>query len=126
MFQIYAGDVRGALASFLHAKRHSPHPEVYLFYYLGLIHMWLGEHDLALEYARETLRQEPDEPYSAALVAAILGFRGETSKATEAISKLLKATPSFSLRNIRHSELYRDGTYLERLMTVLRAAGLPD
>jgi TolB-like protein len=126
MFQIYAGDMQGALVSFTHAMRHSPYPEDYLHYYLALVHIWLGNLDKALEHALEAERREPGEPYSAAFVAAARGFRGEDRHAKEAVGRLLEATPSFSLRNIRHSELYRDASYLERFCDVLRKAGLPD
>jgi tetratricopeptide (TPR) repeat protein len=126
MFQIYAGDMHGALVSFTHAMRHSPHPEDYLHYYLAMIHMWLGNLDKALEHALESERREPGEPYCAAVVAAVRGFRGEERQAAETVMRLLEATPSFSLRNIRHSEMYRDPSYLEQLCDVLRKAGLPD
>ena len=125
MFQIYAGQLPAALASFKLAMRHCPYPEVYLFYYPGIIHMWLGEYDKALDYVLENQRLEGDEPYSAAYVAAVHGLRGEEHKAAEIVRKLLEATPSFGLRNIRHSELYKDTTRLDRLIDVLQKAGLP-
>jgi hypothetical protein len=70
--------------------------------------------------------REPGEPYSAALTAAAHSVRGEADKAAAAVARLLDATPSFSLRNIRHSELYRDPERLERYCGWLRKAGLPE
>jgi TolB-like protein len=126
MFQIYAGDMHDALVSLTHAVRHSPYPDDYLHYYLGLVHIWLGNLDRALEHAIEVERREPGEPYCATLVAAARSLRGEDLLAQDAIGKVLETTPSFSLRNIRHSEMYRDPAYLERYCDVLRKAGLPD
>ena len=74
----------------------------------------------------EAARREPGEPYCAAMVAVAQGLRGEDRLAEDAIARLLEATPSFSLRNIRHSEMYRDPAYLERFCAVLQKAGLPD
>jgi hypothetical protein len=124
MFQIYAGQLQAALASFKLSIRHCPHPEDYLYYYPAIIHMWLGQFDRALEYALENQRLEGDEPFSAAYLAAVYGFSGEKQKAADVVRKLIEATPTFGLRNIRHSELYRDTTRLDRLIDVLRTAGL--
>lgn len=125
MFQIYDGQLPAALAAMKLAIRHCPYPDAYLYYYPAIIHMWLGQLDKALDYALENVRLEGDEPHSAAYLAAIHGLRGEHLEAERAVRKLLEATPAFGLRNIRYSELYRDGTYLERLLGVLRKAGLP-
>ncbi len=74
MFQIYAGQTKEALASFKHAMRHSPQPDDYLIYYLGIIHMWLGQYDKALEHALENQRRERDEPYSMPMWRPFTGF----------------------------------------------------
>lgn len=126
MFQIYAGDIDGALVSIKQAMHRSPKPEVYLHYYLGIIHMWRGEYGRALDQALENQRQRDRGPYAASLVAAVRWLRGEQAEARAAIAGLREATPSFGLRNLRHSELYRDEAYLTRLATMLTAAGLPD
>ena len=124
MFQIYANQLQAASASFRLAMRHCPYPEVYLYYYPAIIHMWLGQFDKALEYALENQRLEGDEPYSAAYLAAVYGFRGEKQKAADVVRKLIEATPTFGLRNIRHSELYKDTARLDQLIDALRTAGL--
>lgn len=125
MVQIYAGDMPGALESFTHAMRLCPHPDVYIHYYLAIIHIWLGNPDKALAHSLENERREPGEPYSLAVLAAVRVFRGEPAEAAAAVRKLLDATPSFSLRNIRHSELYRDPALLDRFCGLLAKAGLP-
>jgi len=125
MFQIYAGDIDGALVSVTQAMQRSPRPEVYLHYYLGLIHMWRGDFGKALDQARENQRQRDRGPYAASLVAAIRWLRGEQAEARAVIAALREATPSFSLRNLRHSELYRDEGRFDRLAGLLTASGLP-
>jgi TolB-like protein len=126
MFQIYAGDIDGALVSVTQAMQRSPRPEVYLHYYLGMIQMWRGELGKALEHALDNQRQRDPSPYAASLIAAIRGLRGEQAEARAAVAALREATPSFGIRNIRHSELYRDEGHLTRLATILAAVGLPD
>ena len=126
IFQTYAGQMQEALASLTQAIRQSPYPEDYHHYFIALVHIWLGNLDKALDHAQEAARREPGEPYCAAMVAVAQGLRGEDRLAEDAIARLLEATPSFSLRNIRHSEMYRDPAYLERFCAVLQKAGLPD
>lgn len=124
--KVYGGDMQGALVSLTHAMRHSPLPDIYHQYYLAIVHMWLGNLDKALDNAVAGEKLVPGEPCTLAYLAAIHVLRGEEVRAKAAIQRLREATPSYGLRNIRHSELYRDPQYLDRLTELLRAAGLPD
>ncbi len=126
IFQVYAGKMEDALASLTEAVRQSPYPEDYQHYFLAMVHSWLGHLDKALEHGLEAERREPGEPYCAAMVAVVRSLRGEDRLAEEAVRRLREATPAFSLRNIRHSEMYRDPAHLDRFCDLLRKAGLPD
>jgi TolB-like protein len=125
MFQIYDGQLQAAYASLTQAIRHAPVPEPYLYYYPAIAHMWLGNLDRALGYAEENRRLEGDEPLSAAYLAAIRIFRGEMEEARRIVQTMREATPEFGIADIVYSELYREKSHLERLVSALRQAGLP-
>lgn len=124
MMQIYDGQMEQALISIKLAMRHSPYPSVYLYYYQAIIYLWMGQSDRALHFAEENQWLEKDEPYSTAYLAAIFAKRGEVRKAHETVARLREINPGFGLRNIRHSELYREDDRLQQLVSALAEAGL--
>lgn len=125
MMQLYDGRLEEALASMKLAMRHSPYPEVYLYYYQAVIHLWMGQLDKALHLAVENEWLEYDEAYSSAYLAAVYGMRGEHEKAQQTVTRLRELNPGFGLRNIRHSEIYREEQRLQQLVNLLAEAGLP-
>jgi TolB-like protein/tetratricopeptide (TPR) repeat protein len=125
MMQLYDGRLEEALTSIKLAFRHSPYPEAYLYYYLAIIHLWMGQLDKALQNAIENDKIENGEPHSTAYLAAVFAMRGERVEARQTVVRLRELNPGFSLRNIRHSELYREEDRLQRLIGVLAEAGLP-
>lgn len=126
MFLVYDGQLQSALSAIKLGIRHCPFPESYLPYYQAIIYMWLGQLDRALDLALNNRKLEPAEPYAAAYLAAVHGLRGDSRAAAQAVAALREATPSFGIRNIRHSELYRDPARLARIVEVLAAAGLEE
>lgn len=124
MMLLYDGCLEEALSSMKLAMRHSPYPEVYLYYYQAVINLWMGKLDKALHLAVENEWLEYDESYSTAYLAAVYGMRGEYGKARQTVARLRETSPAFGLHNIRHSELYREEDRLLKLINVLTDAGL--
>ena len=126
MLYMYAGDCETSIATLTYAMRLCPQYPTWYVYYMAWNHLWSDNIPVALEYADLYLRQEPDEPYAFALMAAIRGFQGRKKDAAAMIARLHERSPNFGLTEIRMSQHYRERAKFDKLAGVLREAGLPD
>jgi hypothetical protein len=90
-----------------------------------LANLWNGDLVTAREAAEAYLRREPDEPYGYVNLALVHGFDGREANASRVISELRKKSPEFGIRDILFSQCYRQREKLDRVVEVLRRAGLP-
>jgi tetratricopeptide (TPR) repeat protein len=123
---VYAGTPEKALTTLKTAARLKPYRESWLTYYITLSHLWIGNLAAALESAELYLHQEPDEPYGLMYLAVVYGFLEQNGKARESVAQLKERFPAFSIRNVLLSERYKNQEQLDRILSVLRAAGLPE
>jgi TolB-like protein/two-component SAPR family response regulator len=126
MYHLHAGNADKASIAIKAARRHNPQAENWLFYYDCIIELWRGNFDTALDSAKLYLSQEPDEPYCNAYIAVIYGFQGQMDSAARTVALIRKKAPAFSIKNIVHSQRYKDREKLDRIVNVLRDAGLPE
>ena len=123
---MYAGEPEKAAITLKTAVRLKPYRESWVTYYLTLSHLWMGNFAGALESAELYLQQEPDEPYGLVYLAVVYGFQEQTVKATAIVAQLKERFPSFGIKNVILSERYKDQEKLERIVNILRAAGLSE
>jgi TolB-like protein/Tfp pilus assembly protein PilF len=123
---IYAGEARRAVEALIAAMRLSPHYPSWYTYNLALAQLWAGDLHSAQEAAELYLRQEPDEPYAYTNLATVYGFQGRGEDAARVVSSLRKRFAAVRIDQITLSQRYREREKLERVVGILRQAGLPD
>ncbi len=124
-FYMYVGEAEKAAMTLKTAMRLNPHRESWLTYYVTLANFWMGNLVAALESAELYLQQEPDEPYGLMYLAVVYGFLEQNGKAKETVVQLKERFPAFGITNVLLSEHYKDQERLDRIVNILRAAGLP-
>ena len=125
-FYLYAGEAEKAAMTLKTAMRLNPHRESWLTYYVTLANLWTGNFAAALESAELYLQQEPDEPYGLMYLAVVCGFLEQNGRAKETVAQLKERFPAFGIKNVILSERYKEQEKLDRIVTILRTAGLPE
>jgi adenylate cyclase len=123
---IYAGETAKAVASLKAAKRLSPHYPAWYTYNLALANLWMGNLPQAIDAARTYLRQEPEDVYAYMNLAIVCGFDRRDDEASELVSTVREKFPYFTLANVALSQRYREREKFDRVINVLRKAGLPE
>jgi TolB-like protein/lipoprotein NlpI len=125
-FYVYIGEAEKAATAIQTAMRLNPHRESWLTYYYTLANLWMGNFAAALESAELYLQQEPEEPYGLMYLAVVYGFLQQEGKAAATVAQIKERFPAFGIKNVILSELYKDRSKLERIVSTLRAAGLSE
>ena len=125
-FYLYVGEAERAAMTLKTAMRLNPYRESWLTYYVTLANLWMGNFAAALESAELYLQQEPDEPYGLMYLAVVYGFQEQNGKAAATVALLKEKFPAFSMKNVLLSEHYKDREKLDRIVSILRTAGLPE
>ena len=103
-------------------------PELWHFYdMLSTAHLSLGELGEAETYTRKALRQPHKTFWPYAMLAAILGLKGETEAAKQATHDLLAQRPGYTCDQARR-DLYFCGNQdiIDYFVRGLQAAGVPN
>jgi TolB-like protein/Tfp pilus assembly protein PilF len=123
---IYGGKSERAVAVLKTALRLSPHPPNWYIESFAMAHLWIGDLAAAQEAAEENFRLEPDDQDAHMILATVYGFQRREDDAIRIISELKKKFPAYGLRNITLSERYLEREKLDKVIAVLRRAGLPE
>ena len=124
--QIWCGNPQSAFELCRSSMRLSPFCPIDVLYHMAYALIWLGDHKNSIRAANEYLRRNPDDIYAYTLQATAFDFAGDKNSAAMAIRKLRDEFPEFNLSSFASHELYRDPEKLDRIVTALRDAGLPD
>jgi tetratricopeptide (TPR) repeat protein len=124
MVCIYADELQAALDALATAHRLAPYPPSWLHYQTGLALLWNGDLVASAEAAERYRSLVPDDPYAYALLATIHAFAGREAEAAAMIRELRRRDPSFGVAHLRRSQHYKDPAKLDRVLEVLRRAGL--
>ena len=106
--------------------RLSPFHPIDVIYFFAYALTWLGYHENAIQAANEYGRRLPDDPYAYALQSIVFDFAGDDESSNAAIRRLRELHPTFTLKEFVSHETYRDPKNLDRVVTALRKAGLPE
>jgi TolB-like protein len=123
-FYMYAGEAGKAALTLKTAMRLNPHRESWLTYYFTLANLWMGNFAAALESAELYLQQQPDEPYGFMYLAVVYGFQEQDGKAAATVAQLREKFPAFGIKNVILSERYKEREKLDRIVNVLKRAGM--
>lgn len=123
---IFSGDFEKAVRVLKTAMRLSPHYPTWYTYNLATANLWLGNFAAAQAAAETYIRREPDEPYAYMNLATIYGFQGREADAARLVQQLKEKFPAFTIKDVILSQRYKERERLDRIVNVLRAAGLPE
>ena len=92
----------------------------------ALANLWMGNFAAAQEAAEADLQRDGGGPLWYALMATIAGFQERDDDAVRMVSELRTRFPTFGIKDVILSERYKEREKLERMLEVLRRAGLPE
>ena len=122
----YCGEAATAVGALTSAIRLSPHYPMWYMYNLAVGHLWAGDLASAQEWAELHLEREPDDPFSYTNLATVYGFRDRLDDAARVVARLRERHPAFDLAQFLPSQRYKERGRLDRVVGVLRRAGLPE
>ena len=124
--QICCGDAQSALDLCRSSMRLSPFCPIDVLYFLAYALTWLGDHENAIQAAKEYGRRNPGDIYAYTLQSIVFDFAGDNESSRSAIKTLRELFPTFTLKDFVSHELYRDSRNTDRVVAALRKAGLPE
>jgi len=122
---IYAGECEQALAALKGAMRLSPLYPAWYTYQFATASLWNGDLAGSQAAAEAYLAEEPNDPFGYVLLAIVHGFRGRADEAARIVGQLKERFPEFGIAVVVLSQRYKDRERLDRVVNVLRDAGLP-
>ncbi len=121
---IFVGRADEAIGLEEKAMRLDPHyPPLYLSF-LGLAYYWTGQYEAAVTSLKRALIRNPDFLAAHLHLAVAYGELGREEEARAEVSEVLRINPHYSLEGVRQRLPFKDPAALERLLAVLRRAGL--
>jgi adenylate cyclase len=120
----YAGQPEQAIAVMEQALHLNPHPPAWYFYHLGQAYRLTGRMEEAITTLKRALTQDPDiwdTYYDLVVLYRELG-REEEARAT--VTEIRRRAPHVSLEVLKQPLVYKDPAEVERMLVVLRKAGL--
>jgi TolB-like protein len=126
LVQMYCGDIQSSLDITRTTLRLSPFwPNDALYYYAYAL-SWAGDHENAVQVAKEYSLRVPTDPYAYVIQSITCAFAGKEEESRLAIDRLRELYPTFTLSDFILHELYRDPADLGRVVAAVRKAGLPE
>jgi adenylate cyclase len=124
----FSGESEEAIEAAQRAISLSPKdPE--LFHFLvatGTANFVAGRYDVAADWARKVVAEQPTVPSGHRLLATSLGHLGRLDEARSALEHALAITPKLSETSIRNNIHFKNPGDLERYIAGMKVAGLPD
>ena len=125
MISIFSGDLGEALAVLGRAALLSPQTISWVDFHLGHARAWAGDDAGALTNLHSYIATSPHDPWGHLMLALIHGLAGRTDDARRSVTEALRQQPDIDENQVRRVNRYRDPGRLERVITLLNAAGLP-
>jgi TolB-like protein/Tfp pilus assembly protein PilF len=120
------GKPEEAITLYKKAIRLSPISDSWYYGGLGDCYGMLGRHEEAISAYKKTISLSPESPGYHALLAANYILAGREKEARAEIAKAMEIDPKYSLERARTGSLYKDPSYLNRIIDAMRKAGLPE
>lgn len=120
----YLGQRDEAIAVLKKALRLNPLPPPIAYLFLGVTYRDAGRYEDAIETCGKILPLQPDFEYAHTCLASAYSLLGRGEEARAEASEVLRINPEFKVSNLARQP-YRNPDDLERLLSSLRAAGLP-
>lgn len=122
----YCGDSAGAIKSAREALLLERNYPPWLINVLATVYRDSGKVALSIPAAREALRVDPRQVEARIILCSDYRLNGSHSEAGKIAEEIIAADPIFSLSTYARKKPYKFRKTLERIVDVLRDAGLPD
>jgi adenylate cyclase len=113
-----------AIPFFEEAIRLDPYPSSPLFRLLGSAYSAVGRNDDALKAFENTLKLNPNDIFAHLGLAVSYGELGREEQARAEGREVLRLHPKFSLDYFAKTLTYKDQSFVDRRIELLRKAGL--
>jgi TolB-like protein len=128
---VFLGDMNAGLEHAARARRLNPLDSLAFGHWMAsaFAHFFAGRYDEALKDTDEALARDPAFPSTLRLRIAICGQLGRVEEARDLVKRLLAINPDASVSAMRayyEAPLRQNPAAMERLLTGLRAGGLPE
>lgn len=122
----YSGKVERAVEVINTAFRLSPHPPAWYYESLALALLWFGDYSGAEAAIEKELRTYPDDVDTLISTATIFGFQNRLDDAKRVVRHIRTRHPAYCLRDTMRTEHYKEKERLDKIIAVLREAGVPE
>jgi TolB-like protein/cytochrome c-type biogenesis protein CcmH/NrfG len=122
----YGGKTERAVEVLKTALRLSPRPPAWYLESYGLAHLWFGDYATAQNAFAEQLQIYPDDADALMHAATAYGFQGRMDDARRVVSTLRTKQPTYCLKVVMRTERYKEREQIEKVIAILRDAGLPE
>jgi adenylate cyclase len=123
---VFAGRYQEAIQFIEKALRLNPLPPGWYWRFEALAYQGVGRYDEAISAVKKNLKSAPNDINARTVLAATYGLSGREEEARSEVAKILRINPKYSLQSWVRIAAYKNKSDLERLIKVLRNAGLPD
>ena len=128
LVSLWLGQHEAALEQFARALRLSPlDPGLFLSEsYIGMVHLFRGRYDEALSWIARALAQRPNFVVVLRAAAAANAFAGNIDEARKIVARIIQISPTASISHYMSINIYQRPEDIERMVSGLRLAGLPE
>jgi len=121
----YCGDAKGAVKSVKEALQLEKVYPIWLIDILAAAYRDCGEVELSIPSAKESLRLNPQNNDARLILCSDYELTADHGRARRVADDIIASDPAFRLSDYAKSQPYKNPAVLDRLMNVLREAGLP-
>lgn len=125
-FQFMAGNFEESVLLLERALRLNPYPPSFYYYRLGATYFALERYDEAVDVCRIGLKRNPRDVIARIVLAIAYIGQGYKEEAHAEAKKVIKAYPTFSIRQYKATSPQKNELVLNRIVEAMGKAGLPD
>jgi class 3 adenylate cyclase/tetratricopeptide (TPR) repeat protein len=122
----YCGDAKSAVKSVKEALKLEKDYPSWLIDILAVAYRDCGEVELSIPAAKESLRLNPKNNDARLILCSDYKLTADHDRARRVADEIIASEPAFRLSDYARSQPYRNPAARDRLIRVLREAGLPD
>jgi adenylate cyclase len=123
---LYSDNIELAIKLLKRAFRLNPIPPSYYYHFLAAAYRYSGQYEKAIEVGKKALSGNPDYLGAYFTLTASYSTLNRTEEARRAVEEILRINPGFSLEHDASTLPYKNQEKLDRYISALRKAGLPE
>jgi adenylate cyclase len=122
----FVGKWEESIPEYEKAIRLNPIPPNMYIYSIGLAYGFTGKYDDAITWCEKAIRQEPNSLMAHMFMAVVKSWSGRDDEALVEADEVLRIQPKFTIDNFKKTLTYKRKDDIERFLSALRKAGLPE